>query len=136
MATRGLCVAGYAVAGQAGADRNNILNTLNKEWVMAKPVDFVVGQQNLVASKERTLEGAAREHADAVLSAYELLEEARREQVLDLLRGAIGAKAEIMSALADFGSKPASVNAARNLISVAKVVGEIDPELVTKASTN
>ncbi len=103
---------------------------------MAKAIEYDWVKQDLTTSEERKLEAAPLEHADAVLSAYDLLEEARREQVLDLLRGVLGAKTEIMSAIADMGSQPASVNALRNLVTLAKMVGAIDPEVVGNAAKN
>jgi uncharacterized protein YjgD (DUF1641 family) len=103
---------------------------------MAKAIDYDWVKQDLDPSQKRKLDEAPLEHADAVLSAYGLLEEARREQVLDLLRGVLGAKTEIMSAIADMGSQPATVNGIRNLITLAKMLGAIDPELVGTATKN
>ena len=103
---------------------------------MAHVIDFTSAPPEPARSQKARLDAELAQNADAVRAAITVLEEAHEQQLLDLLRGAIGAKNEIFSALAEAGSKPATVNAARNAIALAKALGAIDPVLVSKASSN
>jgi len=103
---------------------------------MAHAVDYTPAVPDRTWTEKRALDAEAMQNLGALLAAMEALEEAHKNQVLDWLRGAIGAKSAIFSIVADLGSKPAAVNAVRNVIALATAVGEINPEFLTRASTN
>ncbi len=73
------------------------------------------------------LEHAPLEHAEAVLSLYEVLQGMHDSGALEALRGALGAKDRIMEELAGLANTPESVRGIRNLIILAKALGSIDP---------
>lgn len=103
---------------------------------MAKAIDYVPEAPERIGKKVNRLEIELAEHADAIVAAIAVLEEAHKEQFLDLLRGAMGARSAIASLLAELGSEATSVNATRNLIVLLKALGAIDPSMVSKASAN
>jgi uncharacterized protein YjgD (DUF1641 family) len=81
---------------------------------------------------QHRLAAAPNEHAEALLVAYDLLEEAHRQGILDALHGAVKAKDTIFSLLAQYGTEPVAMNALRNFIAVGEMVGSLDPEPISK----
>jgi uncharacterized protein YjgD (DUF1641 family) len=69
-------------------------------------------------------------HADAVLSAYELLQQLHDTGTLDVLRGALGAGDVLVEHVVSLITAPESVNALRNLILIGKVLGSINPDVL------
>jgi uncharacterized protein YjgD (DUF1641 family) len=69
-------------------------------------------------------------HADAVLSAYDLLQRLHDTGTLDVLRGALGAGDAIVEHVVSLMTAPESVTALRNLILVGKLLGSINPEVL------
>ena len=78
----------------------------------------------------RRIQDAPIEHADAVLSAYDLLQRLHDTGTLDLLRGALGAGDVLVEHVVSLLTAPESVNALRNLIMLGKVLGSINPEVL------
>jgi uncharacterized protein YjgD (DUF1641 family) len=70
------------------------------------------------------------EHAEAILVAFDLLEEAHDQGLLDMLLGAVGSKDAIFGKLAEYAREPVSTQALRNLLILAKLLGSIDPEML------
>jgi uncharacterized protein YjgD (DUF1641 family) len=101
---------------------------------MAKPIAFKPVTVDFEADSQRRLEDAPRQHAEALLQAYDVLEAAHKEGVLDLLHGAIGARDTIVSTLAKYAAQPEGVAALRNLLTAAKVLTELDPEVLDRLS--
>lgn len=97
---------------------------------MAKPVSLK--QVTQLDSREhllQKLQDAPIEHADAVLSAYQLLQQLHDTGTLDVLRGALGAGDALVEHLVSLLTAPESVIAIRNLILIGKVLGSINPEV-------
>jgi uncharacterized protein YjgD (DUF1641 family) len=101
---------------------------------MAKPISFIPNRVDPKHELQRRLAAAPDDHAEALLVAYDLLEEAHRQGVLDMLHGAIGAKDTIVGLLADYSVKPITVNAMRNLLALIQLLGAMDPEPLSKLS--
>ena len=105
---------------------------------MAKPIAFKPITVDFKADLLRRLEKAPAEHAAAFLAAYDVLEAAYDEGLLDILHGMIASKDTIISTLARYASQPEGVAGIRNLLTAAKILTELDPELlehVSKATT-
>jgi len=83
---------------------------------------------------ERRLAVAPSEHAEALLAALDLLEEAHRHGVLEALHGAIGARDTILALGAQYAAEPANVIAVRNLLAAAKLAGALDPDRVARCT--
>jgi uncharacterized protein YjgD (DUF1641 family) len=101
---------------------------------MAKPVEFVPVPRDPREEVKQRIENAPVEHAAAVLSAYELLESLHTSGALDLLRGALGARGEIVSQGASLAAQPESIRTMRNLLVLGKLVGSINPDLLHRIS--
>jgi uncharacterized protein YjgD (DUF1641 family) len=97
---------------------------------MAKPIAFKPITVDFKADLQRKLEKAPGEHAEALLLAYDVLEAAHKEGLLDLLHGAIGARDTIFTTLSKYASQPEGIAAIRNLLTSAKMLTELDPEML------
>jgi uncharacterized protein YjgD (DUF1641 family) len=101
---------------------------------MAKPVAYrVFTPPDAREELKRRIDEAPAEHADAVLSAFRLLEQAHQSGTLELLRGALGAQDSIINHVVDMVSQPEMVNALRNLLVLGKFLGSIDPQTLEAA---
>jgi uncharacterized protein YjgD (DUF1641 family) len=101
---------------------------------MAKPIAFKPAAVNFKADLQRRLEKAPEEHAAALLAAYDVLEAAHDEGLLDILHGMIASRDTIISTLARFASQPEGVTGIRNLLTAAKILAELDPEVLEHVS--
>ena len=101
---------------------------------MANPIAFKPAPIDPKQELQRRLDAAPTEHAEALLVAYDLLEEAHRQGILDALHGAIGAKDTIVGLLAKYSADPVSVNAIRNLLILGKILGTLEPEPLSQMS--
>jgi uncharacterized protein YjgD (DUF1641 family) len=101
---------------------------------MAKPIAFKPVTVDFKADLLRKLEKAPGEHAEALLLAYDVLEEAHKKGLLDILHGAIGAKDTIITTLSKYAAQPEGIAAIRNLLTAAKILTELDPEVLDQVS--
>jgi uncharacterized protein YjgD (DUF1641 family) len=97
---------------------------------MAKPIQFKPITVDYEADLQRRLEEAPKEHAAALLAAYDVIEAAHQQGLLSVLHGMIASKETILSVLAKYAAEPGSITAIRNLLTSAKLLGELDPELL------
>lgn len=100
---------------------------------MANPIAFEPKPVDPKMELQRRLDAAPLEHAEALLAAYDLLEEAHNQGLLDLLHGAMGSKDAIMAKIAQYARQPVSTTAIRNLLALGELLGSIDPELLQPA---
>jgi uncharacterized protein YjgD (DUF1641 family) len=101
---------------------------------MAKPIAFKPITVDFKADLQRRLERAPEEHAAALLAAYNVLDAAYDEGLLDILHGMIASKDTIISTLARFASQPEGIAGIRNLLTAAKILTELDPEVLDRVS--
>jgi uncharacterized protein YjgD (DUF1641 family) len=101
---------------------------------MAEPIAFKPKQADPRTELQLRLEAAPNEHAEALLVAYDLLEAAHRQGLLDALRGAVAAKDTITELIAQYSQEPVSVNLLRHVLAVGKMIGSLDPEPISKLS--
>jgi uncharacterized protein YjgD (DUF1641 family) len=101
---------------------------------MAKPLVFKPVTVDFKADLVRRLEKAPAEHAAALLAAYDVLEAAYDEGLLDILHGMIESKDTIISTLARYASQPEGVTGIRNLLTAAKILTDLDPEVLDHVS--
>ena len=95
---------------------------------MAQPIPLEVAPRNPLEELRARLERAPEERAEAVLAAYELLGEMHKQGVLDILRGALSAREEILGTLAENESTPETIRAIRNFLFWRRILGSIEPE--------
>jgi uncharacterized protein YjgD (DUF1641 family) len=101
---------------------------------MAKPIAFKPITVNFKADLQRRLEKAPDEHAAALLAAYKVIEAAYDEGLLDILHGMIASKGTIITTLARYASQPEGITGIRNLLTAAKILTELDPEVLEHVS--
>ena len=98
---------------------------------MAKPVPIkAFVQPDPREQLLKRIQEAPVEHADAVLSAYDLLQRLHDTGTLDLLRGALGAGNELVGHAVSLLTAPESVNAIRNLILLGKLLSSLNPDVL------
>lgn len=95
---------------------------------MAQPIPLEVAPRNVRGELRSRLERAPDEHAEAILAAYELLREMHSQGVLEMARGALNARDQIMQTLAVDASSPEAVRAIRNLLFWRRILGSIEPQ--------
>ena len=103
---------------------------------MANPIEFTPKPVNPKLELQRRLETAPVEHGEAMLVAWDLLQKAHDEGLLDLIHGLVGAKDTIAEKIADYAKLPEGVAGIRNLMGVAKLLMLINPDMllaITKA---
>jgi uncharacterized protein YjgD (DUF1641 family) len=97
---------------------------------MAQPIVFHGSAKRAPANLER-LEHAPTDHAEAVLSLYELLQLLHDRGILSLLRGLVGAGDELIHTISAAVDTPDSIRAIRNFLLLTKVFANIPPDILT-----
>jgi uncharacterized protein YjgD (DUF1641 family) len=95
---------------------------------MARPIPLEIPPRNPRAELRSRLEQAPEEHAEAVLAAYEVLQELHNRGVLEIMRGALAASDEILETVVDDVKTPEAIRAIRNLLFWRQILGSIEPE--------
>lgn len=95
---------------------------------MAQPIPLKFPPRNPRAELHFRLEQAPDQHAEAVLAAYEVLQELHERGVLELMRGALAARDEILERVVDKADTPEAMRAIRNLLYWRRILGSIEPE--------
>ncbi len=97
---------------------------------MANPIEFKPKDVNPKLELQRRLDAAPVEHGEAMLVAWDLLQTAHDQGLLDLLHGLVGAKDEIAAKLAQYAALPEGVAGIRNLFGLAKLLMLVDPDVL------
>jgi uncharacterized protein YjgD (DUF1641 family) len=97
---------------------------------MALPITNIPKTAESETEIEARLDKARVEHAKAILSIYELLQDLHDARILDFLRAALGAGDTIVTKLAAATSSEESINAVRNLISIGRILSSVDPDVL------
>ncbi len=95
---------------------------------MANPLAFQPIPVDPRTELHRRLAEAPLQHGEALLVAWDLLETAHRQGLLDLLDGIAGAKDTILGTLTNYAKLPEGVASIRNLLAMVKILGALDPE--------
>ncbi len=97
---------------------------------MAQPITYIPQPVDPHVELMRKVEAAPREHAEALLVGWDLLQTAHDQGILDLLHGLVGGRDVIAGQLASALVLPESINAVRNFIALGRIVAAIDPEVL------
>ena len=97
---------------------------------MAQPIAFHAPAKPAPANMER-LRNAPAEHAEALLSGYELLQLLHDRGVLNLLRGLVGGGDALVSTITAAVDTPESIRAIRNFLLLTKFFAHIPPDVLT-----
>jgi uncharacterized protein YjgD (DUF1641 family) len=95
---------------------------------MAQPIPLEIPPRNPRAELQSRLEQAPQEHAEAVLAAYEVLQQLHNRGVLEIMRGAFAASDEILGKVVDNARTPEAIRAIRNLLFWRQILGSIEPD--------
>jgi uncharacterized protein YjgD (DUF1641 family) len=95
---------------------------------MAQPISFQLPQRD---TNDGRLRDAPHKHADAILSALELLQLLHDQGVLDLMRGMVGVGDQLVGTLTAAVDTPESLRALRNFLLLTKFFGSIPPEVLS-----
>ena len=101
---------------------------------MAKPIAFKPATFDFKSDLQKRIEKAPEEHAAALLAAYDILEAAYDQGLLDILHGMIASKDKIISTLAHYAKEPEGIAGIRNLLTAAKILTELNPDVLDHAS--
>jgi uncharacterized protein YjgD (DUF1641 family) len=96
---------------------------------MAQPIAFHPTAKPELSNIER-LRNAPAEHADALLSAYELLQLLHDQGVLNMLRGLVAGGDALIGTIATAVNTPESIRAIRNFVLLTKFFGSIPPDVL------
>jgi uncharacterized protein YjgD (DUF1641 family) len=99
---------------------------------MAHPIVFKPQPHDPQKELLARVEAAPKEHAAALLMAWEVLQTAHDKGMLDLAKGLIGGKDVITGKIADAANLPESVAAIRNGMALARVLGSLDPDMLQR----
>jgi uncharacterized protein YjgD (DUF1641 family) len=97
---------------------------------MAQPIAFHAPGKPAPTNLER-LQNAPAEHADALLSGYELLQLLHDRGVLNLLRGLVGAGDALAGTVAAAVDTPESIRAVRNFLLLTKLFAGIPTDVLS-----
>ena len=101
---------------------------------MAQPIRLGLTPRDARAELQTRLQNAPLQHAEALLSGYELLQGLHDRGVLDLLRGGLGSSDKVLTILVDAAKTPEAIVATRNLLILSKIVFSLKPELLENIS--
>jgi uncharacterized protein YjgD (DUF1641 family) len=76
------------------------------------------------------LENAPREHVEALLASYEVLQGLHDRGVLELVRGALGSSDKVLQILVDAVNTREAICGIRNLMILVRIAGTLEPELL------
>jgi uncharacterized protein YjgD (DUF1641 family) len=99
---------------------------------MAHAIKFVPEKHDPQKELMARVEAAPKEHAAALLMAWEVLQTAHDKGMLDLAKGLIGGKDVITGKIAEAANLPESVAAIRNGMALARVLGSLDPDMLQR----
>jgi uncharacterized protein YjgD (DUF1641 family) len=98
---------------------------------MAQPIPLHLAPRDARHDLNSRLQQAPLEHAEAILAAYEVLQGLHDHGVLELMRGTLGGSEKILEQVVAVGGGTQSIRATRNLLLLVRVLGEIEPALLS-----
>jgi len=101
---------------------------------MANPLTFKPLPVDPHLELERRLNAAPREHAEALLVVYDIIQAAHDNGLLDTAHGLISARDTIIGKLAEYAKTPEGETGIRNLLAAAKMLAALDPEILDQLS--
>ena len=97
---------------------------------MSQQIRLEIPPRDVRAELQTRLQNAPLQHAEALLSGYDLLQRLHDRGVLDLLRGGLGSSDKVLSIVVDAAKTPEAINATRNFLILSKVAFTLKPELL------
>jgi uncharacterized protein YjgD (DUF1641 family) len=101
---------------------------------MANPLRFTPPPVDPHLELERRLANAPRQHAEALLVVYDILQSAHKNGTLDAVHGLVAARDKITGRLAEFAKTPEGETGLLNLLHAANVLSSLDPQILDRLS--
>lgn len=95
---------------------------------MAPPIRLEIPPRDPRAELRARLDAAPLEHAEAILSALEVLQGLHDRGALEVGRGLLGSSDRVLEIAVDLAKSPESIRGLRNLLLVANALGAIEPD--------
>jgi uncharacterized protein YjgD (DUF1641 family) len=95
---------------------------------VAQPIALEFAPRDRAAELRSDLENASTQHTEALLAAYEVLQDLHEQGLLEILRGAISAKDEILEKVVTAVNTPETIRAIRSLLYLGGTLGRIEPD--------
>jgi uncharacterized protein YjgD (DUF1641 family) len=95
---------------------------------MAHPIRFQPAPHDPREALRARIERAPEDHAEAVLAAYDLLQQLHDRGVLDTTRSALASSEALLGTIAGAADTPETIRALRNLLFLRNVLSNIEPE--------
>jgi uncharacterized protein YjgD (DUF1641 family) len=99
---------------------------------MAEPILLNLRSRDPRQTLYQQLEEAPREHVEALLATYEVLQGLHDRGVLEILRGALGSSERVLQILVNAANQPEIIRGIRNLLILVKVAGGFEPALLER----
>jgi len=97
---------------------------------MARPIRFEPLARDARVELRDRLDNAPLEHAEALLSAYEVLQGLQERGILDILKGALSAGDNLLETVVEVAKTPEAIRSVRNLLLLSQLLSNIEPELL------
>ncbi|HEX6509849.1 MAG TPA: DUF1641 domain-containing protein [Chloroflexota bacterium] len=97
---------------------------------MANPLPYKPDSVDPRVELNRQIAAAPKERGEALLAAWDLLQTAHDQGILDALHGAVYAKDTLIGNVAQYAKQQESINAMRNALALVKILGSLDPEIL------
>jgi len=97
---------------------------------MARPISLEIPPRDPRQELNARLEEAPKEHAEALLDSYELLQQLHDRGIFAVLRGALGAGDSLVERVTEAAKSPDAIAGIRNVIILGRMLASINPELL------
>src|SRR5205814_9401517 len=97
---------------------------------MSQAIRLEFSPRDALEELHTRLQNAPLQHAEALLSGYDLLQRLHDRGVLDLMRGGLGSGDKVLSIAVEAAKTPEAINATRNLLILSKVMFTLEPALL------
>ncbi len=97
---------------------------------MARPITFCTPAHDSQKELIEKLETAPADHAEALLEAYDVLQQLHDRGIFAALNGALGAGDKLANAATGALDSPEAIAGLRNLIVLGKTFASIDPDVL------
>lgn len=95
---------------------------------MAQPIPKALPPRDPRLALQTKLQDAPLEHAEALLSAYDVLQGLHDRGVLEIARGLLGSSNDVVEIAVEAIQSPQAIRSIRNLLLLVNMVGAIEPE--------
>lgn len=97
---------------------------------MAHPILLELPRPDPREALYERLETAPREHAEALLNVYDILQGLHERGVLEMAKGALGSSEELLQILVNVANTPEMIRGIRNMMILVKIANSFEPELL------